>query len=285
MHFSKNEEFSVCFIASGERAISLEKNGVTINGEMLHIPVIAPEKAHPVELIIVALKHAQLTVALRDLVHFIGENTAILSVMNGLDSESMIADAVGEAHILYCIAVGMDALRNGQEITYTTAGRLIFGELQNAQLSERVRAIQSAFDRAGINYATPEDMTRMLWWKFMINVGVNQATTVMQLAYGEMQTSTDAQFLMEALMREVIQLAQALHVNLSEDDITAWYPILNSLSPDGKTSMLQDYEAGRKSEVEIFAGKVVELGRLQNIPTPINEAVLHIVRVMERNFT
>ena len=86
-------------------------------------------------------------------------------------------------------------------------------------------------------------------------------------------------------MREVIQLAQALHVNLSEDDITAWYPILNSLSPDGKTSMLQDYEAGRKSEVEIFAGKVVELGRLQNIPTPINEAVLHIVRVMERNFT
>jgi 2-dehydropantoate 2-reductase len=57
--------------------------------------------------------------------------------------------------------------------------------------------------------------------------------------------------------------------------------ILAKLSPDGKTSMLQDIEAGRKTEVEMFAGKVVSLGYKYQIPTPINAAILRIMNVLE----
>jgi 2-dehydropantoate 2-reductase len=86
---------------------------------------------------------------------------------------------------------------------------------------------------------------------------------------------------MEALMREVIALAKRIGVNLGEQDLDGWYAVLKTLSPEGKTSMLQDIEAGRKTEVEVFAGKVVELGRRYAIPTPANQTILSIIHVLE----
>lgn len=125
-------------------------------------------------------------------------------------------------------------------------------------------------------------MMRMMWWKFMVNVGMNQASAVMRAPYGVFQSSPDAQALMEALMQEVISLAKASGMNLTNQDLDEWYTFLNTLSPEGKTSMLQDVEAGRKTEIEIFGGKVVELGRTYGIPTPVNQTVLHIIQVLEQ---
>jgi len=85
-------------------------------------------------------------------------------------------------------------------------------------------------------------------------------------------------------MQEVLSLAKAAHVNLVEEDIKNWYPVLNRLSPQGKTSMLQDIEAGRKTEVEIFAGKVISLGKTYGIPTPVNQAIFQIIRILEKNY-
>ncbi len=116
----------------------------------------------------------------------------------------------------------------------------------------------------------------------MVNVGINQASAVMRAPYGVFQSSPDAQALMETLMREVLLLAQRVGVNLGEQDLDEWNAVLKTLSPRGKTSMLQDIEASRKTEIEIFAGKVVELGKSHGIPTPVNQTILNIVHVLEQ---
>ena len=77
-------------------------------------------------------------------------------------------------------------------------------------------------------------------------------------------------------------MAEARGINLTDRDIDDWYGFLNSLSPNGKTSMLQDIEAGRKTEVEIFGEKVVELGKKYGVPTPINKIISNIIKVLER---
>ena len=82
-------------------------------------------------------------------------------------------------------------------------------------------------------------------------------------------------------MREVVHLAEPAGVDLRERDIQDWYTALDTLAPEGKTSMLQDIEAGRKTEVEIFAGKVMALGKIHNISTPVNETFLRIIRFLE----
>lgn len=274
---------SVTLIASGERYQRLKRDGVFINGQHFSMPVTAPTEAgEPVDFIIVAVKHHHLAEALEDLPPFVGPNTTILSVLNGLDSEQIIGERVGSDKLLYCISMELPAQRQGNRITFPSYGRLIFGEADNTTLSDKVRRVQAALDWAGIRHQTPPDMQRMLWWKFMINVGINQTSAVLRAGYGVFQTSPDALALMDAAMREVIAVAQAAHVNLTERDIDAWKEVLFRLDPGDKTSMLQDIEAGRQTEVEIFGGKMVKLGLRYNIPTPVNHTLLQIIRVIEQ---
>jgi 2-dehydropantoate 2-reductase len=282
--FFDSDNFLVSLVAGGKRYEKLKNTPLIINDKPYILPVIHPDEATPpADLIIVALKHHHLTNAITDLRNIVGDQTTIISVLNGLDSETDVGAVYGLDKLLYTIALGMDALREGNNISYTTLGKLVFGEADNTQLSRKVQQVQAAFDRAGIIHETPVDMLRVLWWKFMVNVGVNQSSAALQAPYGILQTVPDAQALMEDLMREVILLSQHAGVNLTEKDLEDWYPVLNTLSPDGKTSMLQDIDAGRKTEVEIFAGKVVELGKSYGIPTPTNRALLHIIRVLERH--
>lgn len=282
--FFDTDGFSTVLIAKGQRLDKLKTRGLVINGKSYPIPAIHPDEADsPVDLIIVALKHHHLEEAVQGLEKLVSDSTTIISVMNGLESEEYIGSIYGMNKVLYTISVAIDAVRHGNQTTYTKPGKHYFGEADNTRLSQRVLWVQEAFDRAKIVYETPKDMIRMLWWKFMINVGMNQASAVMRAPYGVFQTSPDAQDLMEALMKEVIALTDVMGVNLNNQDIEEWYQFLNVLSPQGKTSMLQDIEAGRKTEVEIFGGKVVELGNTHGVETRTNQTVLQIIRVLEQD--
>lgn len=284
--FYSTPGFTTALIADGMRADKLSRDGLWVNDQLLKIPVAVPDETHePFDLIVVALKHHQLEPALKSLHQIVGENTLFLSVMNGLESEAIIAAQFGWERVLYAISVGIDAVREGNRITYTKAGKHIFGEAQNVTPSPNVLRVQQAFTAAGIQFETPLDMLRMLWWKFMINVGVNQASAVLRARYGVFHTDPDARALMDALMQEVVLLAQASGINLTAQDVFNWYPVLHTLSAEGKTSMLQDVEAGRQTEVGVFGGKAIELGKKLGIPTPVNQTVVQIIRVNERHLS
>src|SRR5690554_6509892 len=151
----------VSFIASGDRADRLRHNGVVVNGQHFTIPVTDPATpGTPPALILVALKHQHLAGALDDLARCVGPDTLIISVMNGLDSEQIIAEAVGVDRVLYAIAVGIDALREDNRVRYSTIGRITFGEAENHTPSERVRRVAAILGRAGIPHDTPPDMLR-----------------------------------------------------------------------------------------------------------------------------
>ncbi len=273
----------VSFVAGGSRFERLRREGLTVNGRHCAIPVLAPEDlSPPSDLLIVAVKHQHLDQAVAEMKNRVGPETTILSVMNGIESEEKIGAAYGMDKVLYAASVGIDAQREGSRIHYTNQGKIFFGEARNQPpFSERVRRVQTLFDRAGIVYETPPDMIRILWWKFMINVGINQASAVLKAPYAVFQTSAEARSLMDAAMREVIALAGKLGISLSEDDIENWDKVLSGLDPKGKTSMLQDVEAGRKTEVEMFAGRMIELGRRHGVPTPVNHKLFDQIRAIE----
>ena len=274
---------STTVIAKGARYDRLKTNGITVNGQKFAVPLTRPDATtDPADLIIVALKHQHLSDAVDDLRNLVGAQTTIISVMNGLDSENYLGSVYGMGKLLYTISVGIDAVRENGETNYTNPGKHIFGEADNSHISPRVKRVQGLFNRAGIAYETPPDMLRMLWWKFMINVGMNQSSAVMRAPYGQFQKIPEAQELMKALMLEVISIARSAGINLGEQALTDWYPVLHSLSPQGKTSMLQDVEAGRKTEVEIFGGKVLELAEIYNLPTPVNRTLVQAIKVLER---
>ncbi len=274
----------ISLAASGERYKRLKSEGLVVNNQRYEIPVLSRDDiSPPADLIIVALKHHHLAEALPELQNRVGENTTILSVMNGLDSEDIIGAMYGDDKVIYSTVVGIVAQRTRNTINYSRGGTIFVGEADNTILTDRVRAIQALFDHAGIDHQTPDDMIRIMWWKFMINVGINQASALLSAPYGVFQKSKHAQQIMESAMREVLIVANAAGVNLVEKDIQEWYSFMNTLDPRGKTSMLQDIEAGRRTEVDIFAGKMIELGKIYSIPTPINEVLFHAIKVLEQD--
>ncbi len=280
--FSDAASFSLFFLASGQRYLRLKKKPLTVNGRPYAIPVLQPkEVGAPVDLVLVALKHHHLPEALEDIKAVVGEETILLSVMNGLESEQIIGSVCGMEKMLYAIAVGIDAVREGNHFSYARPGKIIFGEGSQKDQGRRVTLLQEALTRAAIPHEVPPDMQRVMWWKFMINVGINQASAVLRAPYGVFQSSGNALALMQMLMQEVVMLAGKAAVNLSRKDLDDWLAVLATLAPEGKTSMLQDIEAERKTEVEIFSGRVVSLGLQHGIATPVNQTILHIIKAME----
>jgi len=85
-------------------------------------------------------------------------------------------------------------------------------------------------------------------------------------------------------MRETVALSQALGTGLRETDVAAWYDTLTKLAADGKTSMLQDVEAERKTEVEAFAGTMIELGESAGLSVPVNRTLFNLIRAIERGY-
>jgi len=271
----------VCFIASGARHEKLNRGGVVVNGRHCPIAVVSHEEAAPADLLIVAVKHYHLDRAIAEMKNAVGPDTTILSVMNGIDSEERIGAVYGMDRVVYGLTLGIDAVREGNRVTYTTQGRIFFGEAKNPSMTERVRRIHELFDRAGIAHVIPPDMIRSLWFKFMVNVGVNQVSAVLRADYGTLRSSAEARDLMDSAMREVIALAGALRVDLSEKDIGEWYKVLEGLGAEGKTSMFQDVEAGRKTEVEMLAGTVIELGKRHGVATPVNRRLFDELKRIE----
>ena len=272
----------VSFIAAGDRFKRLRQDGLIVNGKHYAIPVLHPDDlSPPPDLLIIAVKHHQLDNAICDIKNSIGEETTIISVMNGIESEVKIGAAYGMKRVLYAVSIGLAALKEGNRVNFISRGKILLGEAWNPSLTDRVKRLQALFDRAGIVCETPPDMIRALWWKFMVNVGINQASAVLRAPYSVFQTSREAKDLMESAMREVIMLAEKASVLLSGEDIENWNTVLSGLNPEGKTSMLQDVEAGRKTEVEMFAGKVIELGKYYGVPTPVNQKLYDLIRKIE----
>lgn len=273
-------------IADAERIKRYSENGVSINGKPYPFSYILPSaKEATADLIIVAVKQHHLEQAISDISSFVGENTVIISLLNGISSETIIGERFGMEKMLYAFCVGTDAVREGTGTCYSSIGRIVFGEKQNKELSKRVAAVKQLFEKADIPHVVPENMIREQWWKFMMNVGVNQTSAILKAPYGVFQRVKEARELMFEASREVVRLSEKAGINLDDSDVENYMPILASLAPEGKTSMLQDVEALRKTEVEIFAGTVIELGKKYGVETPVNAMYYKMIRAIEQIYS
>jgi 2-dehydropantoate 2-reductase len=274
---------SLKVVVNRERAERYGKTGVKINGKPISFIYAHPDKlADAADLIIVAVKQHHLTQTIKDIRKLVGPDTIILSLLNGISSEEIIGSEYGMDKLLYSFCVGTDTVRVETDINYTNIGRIVFGDRDNSELSPKVKALQGFFDKAKVPYSVPENMIREQWWKFMMNVGINQVSAVLRAPYGPFMVAGAARDLMFAASREVIRISEKAGIRLSEEDIEKYAKILTTLSPLGKTSMLQDVEAGRKTEVEIFSGTVIELGHKYGVETPVNNVLFRMIKAIEQ---
>jgi 2-dehydropantoate 2-reductase len=276
----------VSVLGGGERESRYRRDGFLLNGVRRDFPVITPADSSRPDLVIVAVKSDQLPRAIADMRNHVGPDTLILSLLNGISSEEELAAAFGEEKVPIAMILGIDAVREGNATRFSGTGKIHFGDARNAPgtWSQRISRIARFFERSGVAFVVPPDMIRSLWYKFMINVGINQASAVLRAPYGVFQDMPEAKEVMESAMRETVALSEALGTGLRNADVATWYDTLKNLAPDGKTSMLQDVEAKRKTEVDAFAGTMLRLGDAAGCPAPVNRTLYNLIRSIERGY-
>ncbi len=269
-------------IVDSQRAKRYTESGIKINEKLTSFDYVYPGSIkETADLVIVAVKQHHLEQAISDIKTLIGSDTIILSLLNGISSEERIGNTYGMDKMLHSFVVATDSVRSGTNIQYSKIGKIVFGDREDSAASLKVQAIRDFFDKAHIPYTIPEDIIREQWWKFMMNVGINQVSAVLRAPYGPFTKPGAARELMFAASREVIAIAERVGVRLSEDDLAQYAAVLEAISPLGKTSMLQDVEAGRKTEVDIFAGTVIELGQQYGVATPVNQLLYKLITALE----
>jgi 2-dehydropantoate 2-reductase len=272
-------------IADSTRLEKYKAHPFVVNGLSYKFNYVRPEEiVEPADLIIVSVKFHQLQQAIKDIKNHVGPNTIIISLMNGITSEKQIGEIYGLDKLLYGMVLAIDAERQDKNIKYSNTAKIYFGEESNITYSSKVTAVKELFDKANIEYIIPENMLYTLWGKFMFNVGINQTSAILKATYKVFQEVKEAEDLLRAAMKEVLELSRKTGIHLKEEDIDGYVNLVKRQSPDSKTSMLQDVEGKRKTEVEMLAGTVCELGEQYGVDTPVNKTFFNILRAIEKTY-
>ena len=270
------------FLADGNRLQRLKQEEYNINGKKMRFPARGPEELDGAcDLVIVSVKNNHLEEIPALLKNVVSENTCILSVLNGIDSEEFLEQKFPKAEVIYTVALGMDAVKEGKELRYSSIGKLLLGIKNNMPPGSGLKKVTGLLDSCGLEYELPDDIHRSIWWKWMINIGVNQVSAVTGAKYGTFHSDENLRKLMDSAMYETIRVAKACGIDLRNDDVKNWYPVLYSLGAEGKTSMLQDIEAERLTEAPWFGGRLIELAQRHCVDVPVNETLYRIIRTKE----
>lgn len=269
-------------LAGPERRARYAAQPTVVNGRPYSF-ALADGSEGPADLAVVAVKRAALEEAISLLRPCVTERTVVLSLLNGIDSEEVLAAAFPQACVPLAVSVGIDAVRDGRQVRFSSLGRILFGEPGNPGPSaDRIAEVSDLLAGAGIQAEVPPDMVHELWWKWLINVGANQVSALTRAPYRVLQDRDNpARAVMIAAQREVIAVANARGVGLDEDDLERWLRVLDGLGPDNYTSMAQDAIAGRPTEVDSFAGTMVRLGTELGVDVPINTVLYGLLKGAE----
>jgi 2-dehydropantoate 2-reductase len=260
---------NVRVVVDQERLQRYQSGGIFLNGEKVDYNYVTPdERVDLADLVIIATKNHHLEVATEMIKGHVGEKTILLSLLNGIDSEQLLSEKFGAEKVLYGFTTALDSTRVGNKIDFSTEGIIYFGEKDNSK-SPRVESLIELFNGAKIAYNNPENIERELWAKFMVNVSINTISAITRGTYGDCANIRAIKELIIKAQHEVITLAKAVGIEgLDTSYITKYQKIFASLEYEGKTSMLQDIEAGRMTENSAFCLRASQLARQYGVETP-----------------
>ena len=271
--FKNNANLKI--LVDEERLARYLKNKPVFNGKIQEFEYILPDnKEFNADLIIIATKFQGLESAVKNIENFVTPNTRIISLLNGISSEEIIAKKYPQAAVLKSYFIGHSAVRSGSSVTQDGVGEIVL-----EYDSETINFLEEC----GINYSIPTDIDYALWLKFTMNIFSNQTSAILKMTFGELKQNKTFRETAKKIISEVKQIAEMKGIknleNLEADALAA----LDRMCDEGKTSMHQDILAHRKTEVDMFAGEIIKLGKEFGIPTPYNQVFYDLIKIEEEN--
>ena len=268
----------VTLVAKREHAEKINKNGLKITGEENNVYKLkATTEINEIEddtLIILTTKVHRSKDAIEPIKNLIKKDTIILCLQNGLHSEEVVKEIVnGKCIVLRGItAVGA---------TFLEAGTVQFNNLSYTKIEESPvsKELADNFDECGLKANVSENLKEDVWKKLILNCVLNPLSAILRRDNGGM-SDEGLNALKQLIVDECLKVA-------NKDGATFDFDFVEAINQgiEGSrnlSSMYQDILKEKKTEIDYLNGAVVELGKKYGIKCPVNEALITIIREMEK---
>ena len=269
----------VTFIARGAHLAAIRSQGLRVQSPLgdIHLHAVKasdnPATVGPVDFVLFATKLYDTQSAGEQCKALIGADTAVISFLNGVDSEEQLSRILGREFVVGGVArISAEIAAPGVIQHHSSFASIEFGELDGKR-SNRMQKFLCAAQDSHIDAQLSDDINAAIWQKFIMLSSFSAITSVTRLATGPIRNSPESWKLMEAAARETGAVAQARGVQLDENAIEGILKILRGLPDQMKSSMLIDLERGNRLELEWLSGAVCRLGREAGVDTPVHNVV------------
>lgn len=239
------------------------------------------------DLILITTKAHDTERAVREVAGLMGQATLAVSLQNGLGNLEAIAAVVGrERTVGGRVIFGVELLEPGQVRVTVYADKVLLGGIEGGPPGERIENIAATFSAAGIPTAVTSEIVGYIWGKVLYNACLNGLSAILEVPYGELARHQETRELMDAIIEESYAVARARGVRLlqptPEEYQRLFYEELLPPTAAHRSSMLQDIERGKRTEIDALNGAIVRLGEEAGVSTPVNKLVTALVKVKER---
>ena len=272
-----------CFVANGPRAERLRKNGLVINGTAIYPPIYSQPDSEGLDLLFLAVKNYSLEDTLDTIQPLVSEKTVILPLLNGVTAVDEVRKRFPSNIVPFGIVLRTDAERIGKEITVSVRGEIQIGFAKDEEPhTALMQEIHDLLVNAGIDCNIYPDMRHMQWRKWMVNIGANQASALTCAKFKYFGRFDEIIVLVRESIEEILEIAKKKDIGMTHKDVDDIVELLINYPPEKKTSMFQDIEARRRTEIDYFAGTVIKMGQETGVPTPVNRVMYYALKAREQ---
>ncbi|MEU4495482.1 ketopantoate reductase family protein [Streptomyces sp. NPDC023998] len=272
----------VTFLVRPRRAATLRERGLRITGlgeEEVIAPqlVTAPELSAPYDLVLLSVKATALKQAIDDVAPAVGQQTAIVPLLNGLAHLAELNTRFGTQPVLGGVAKIITTLNDeGDIVRLAPLANLTIGE-QDGGPSPRVEAIHTLLDDAGIDANASTDIIAAMWHKWVFITTIAAVTCLMRGTIGDINATAGGSSLGPAVLAEAATVSAAAGFPVPTAQLTATTALVTQAGSPLTASLYRDVEAGRPTEVEHVFGDLVTRARALSVDTPLLDlTTLHL---------
>jgi 2-dehydropantoate 2-reductase len=278
----------VTFITRGAHLQSIHVHGLrvsSINGDFVIQPAQAtdnPVEVGAVDTILVTVKAWHIPETIEMMRPLVGPQTTIVPLLNGFEATDQLIDAFGAARVLYGFCHVISFIGGPGHIQHTgVEPHVSFGEPDNRR-TERVIRLLEAFERCvGVTPKNPPDIQVAVWTKFLLISPWSCVAALTRSPAGVWRTVSESRQIWLQAMNELVAVAQAHNINLTEKELNKTIDFIDDLDPTMTASMQRDVMGARPSELETQCGAVVRLAKQVGVDTPIYEFLYGCLLPME----
>jgi 2-dehydropantoate 2-reductase len=209
---------------------------------------------------------------------------AVASVQNGLGNEEALAQRV--ERVIRGTTFPAGRILEPGHVQWDVKGDTTLGPFEPSPAPlDAVERLAEACTRAGLPTTAVADARGPQWRKVIFNAATNPVGALTGLTHGRVCEDTALRRLVSGLVDEGKAVADAQGIVLDADpEALIDHAARPDVAYDHKASMLQDAEARRETEIDYLNGGIVRFGRELGVPTPLNEAILALVKGLGRSW-